>query len=550
MKLLRYLWVVPVVLWGMVIPAQAQSSGTVTVTFSITDFIVNDLQEDAPWADQVDETYVIYGLQELTPAGSPVAGHSIVTTWPYAGAMSLRLYDHLYASSFAPLTLDIAAGNKVQVAFAIYETEGELATYIEGFETACNWGGAEVVGLLAPQYAIGADIACFAAQFFGEDTQFLQKTPLTPLIYSSAEMSSGVNQTVLFQWTSGVNWGEYEIHYTLKAGGTVPPAASSGSSGGSGTSGGMIAVTLPGDFGDEIGCGSDWDPACQLTRMSSLSGGVYTFQTRQIPKGTWEVKVALNGTWDENYGANGVSYGENIRFVVPADNRLITFTWNSSTKRLDYEIAGSSGTSASVVLADMVTARDEFSGTFTWETHWWLYNRKPQLADGHALLQGKNEWDLGIGFTTPIDAGEGVLFSFKYQPGTMGIMLSRNDWDSPQYQRWLFQAGNNDWEMSTLKGAQGNESQTYSRVTLKPGQWYYLVFRVNGDGSFDTWVWEHGNPSSYKLQYHGEPYSGQWTGSGWGFLCDVYNGSIETDFFWKLDFPAGFMMPDVPPRME
>jgi pullulanase len=36
----------------------------------------------------------------------------------------------------------------------------------------------------------------------------------------------------------------------------------------------------------------------------------------ELPPGTYEVKVAINESWDENYGEGGVPNGPNLSFTV------------------------------------------------------------------------------------------------------------------------------------------------------------------------------------------------------------------------------------------
>ena len=71
-------------------------------------------------------------------------------------------------------------------------------------------------------------------------------------------------------------------------------------------------VTIAGSLQSELGCGGDWDPGCALTNLSydptdDVWQGVFT-----VPAGNWEYKAALNGSWDENYGANAQQNGPNI----------------------------------------------------------------------------------------------------------------------------------------------------------------------------------------------------------------------------------------------
>ncbi|HMN59625.1 MAG TPA: hypothetical protein PJ988_04640, partial [Anaerolinea sp.] len=71
----------------------------------------------------------------------------------------------------------------------------------------------------------------------------------------------------------------------------------------------VIAVA-PGSFQSELGCGGDWDPSCLRSWLQDPDGdGVYTFKTTSIPPGAYEGKVALNASWDVNYGQGGAPGG-------------------------------------------------------------------------------------------------------------------------------------------------------------------------------------------------------------------------------------------------
>jgi hypothetical protein len=79
-----------------------------------------------------------------------------------------------------------------------------------------------------------------------------------------------------------------------------------------------VIATVPGSFQSEIGCPGDWQPDCLRSWLQDPDGdGVYTFSTNQLPPGNYEAKVAINESWDENYGQGGVPGGANIPFSVP-----------------------------------------------------------------------------------------------------------------------------------------------------------------------------------------------------------------------------------------
>jgi glucan 1,4-alpha-glucosidase len=101
----------------------------------------------------------------------------------------------------------------------------------------------------------------------------------------------------------------------------------------------VIAVA-PGSFQSELGCPGDWQPDCLRSWLQDPDGdGVYTFETTALPAGSYDSKVAINETWDENYGAGGVPGGGNITFTVPADNLKVTFSYDSVSHVLTITVA-------------------------------------------------------------------------------------------------------------------------------------------------------------------------------------------------------------------
>ncbi len=107
-----------------------------------------------------------------------------------------------------------------------------------------------------------------------------------------------------------------------------------------------VIATVPGSFQSELGCAGDWDPGCLRSWLQDLDGdGIYTFETDALPAGAYEGKVAIDESWDENYGEDGVPGGANIRFNVPVDNALVTFSYDSVSHILTINVAGSGGAS-------------------------------------------------------------------------------------------------------------------------------------------------------------------------------------------------------------
>ena len=64
--------------------------------------------------------------------------------------------------------------------------------------------------------------------------------------------------------------------------------------------------------------------------------GLYTFITASVPAGEYEAKVALNQSWDVNYGAEGELDGSNIPFTV-GEGQAVLFAFDPATNLLTIE---------------------------------------------------------------------------------------------------------------------------------------------------------------------------------------------------------------------
>ena len=93
-----------------------------------------------------------------------------------------------------------------------------------------------------------------------------------------------------------------------------------------------IIATVPGSFQSQLGCSGDWDPGCLRSWLEDPAGsGTYSFVTTALLKGSYQAKVAINESWNENYGQGGVTGGDNINFTVTADHMKVTFKYNPTS---------------------------------------------------------------------------------------------------------------------------------------------------------------------------------------------------------------------------
>jgi glycosidase len=94
----------------------------------------------------------------------------------------------------------------------------------------------------------------------------------------------------------------------------------------------QLKVIFPGTI-QAVNGAKIWNPDGRETRAVEVTPGVYEL-VLMLPKGHYEYKVALNGTWSENYGADAKRDGANIVLEVANDNTIVKFIYNSSTHQI------------------------------------------------------------------------------------------------------------------------------------------------------------------------------------------------------------------------
>jgi len=75
------------------------------------------------------------------------------------------------------------------------------------------------------------------------------------------------------------------------------------------------SVSIPGDLNPAMGCPGEWQPDCTDAALDAGADGIWR-GSFTLPAGDYEYKAAINGGWDENYGANATSGGDNIPLSV------------------------------------------------------------------------------------------------------------------------------------------------------------------------------------------------------------------------------------------
>ncbi len=94
-------------------------------------------------------------------------------------------------------------------------------------------------------------------------------------------------------------------------------------------------VSVPGSFNQEIGCPGDWQPDCNQAQLSFDSTDQLWTKIAAIPApadgNPYNYKVAINKSWDENYGRNAVRGGADIPLPITAPTD-VKFYYSHATK--------------------------------------------------------------------------------------------------------------------------------------------------------------------------------------------------------------------------
>ena len=84
-----------------------------------------------------------------------------------------------------------------------------------------------------------------------------------------------------------------------------------------------VFANVPGSFQSQVGCPDDWQPECFRTWLQDLDGdGTYTYTSPGLAAGDYEFKVALDGSWDVNYGVDGEFNGPNLEVSLDEGERI------------------------------------------------------------------------------------------------------------------------------------------------------------------------------------------------------------------------------------
>ncbi|WP_284252483.1 pullulanase-type alpha-1,6-glucosidase [Litorihabitans aurantiacus] len=194
------------------------------------------------------------------------------------------------------------------------------------------------------------------------------------------------------------------------------------------------AVSVPGSHNSEMGCPSDWQPDCTQAALTLRPDGVWA-GTFSLPAGTYEYKVAVNGSWDLNFGAGGVPNGANVTYTHGGGD--ITFYFDPVSKQFANTAQGPIITLAGSFQSELGCTADwspdqlcawltdpDGDGVYTYRTDA-LPTGAYETKVAHGLSWAENYGADGVrdGANIPFQATEGSITSFSYDIATHRLTI-------------------------------------------------------------------------------------------------------------------------------
>ena len=206
------------------------------------------------------------------------------------------------------------------------------------------------------------------------------------------------------------------------------------------------SVALVGDLQSELGCSADWQPDCAATELTRVGDTSQFRATFDVPGGEWNFKVALDDSWDVNYGAGGAFNGGNIPLLLAGPAR-VTFSYDDTSHLVTFTPVVDEDTTA----ADASLARASLRSSLTRERFYFV------MADRFANATTAN--DRGGLTGGPLSTGFDPTAKGFYHGGDLKGITSRLDYIKGMGTTaiWLTPSFKN----KPVQGAPGQESAGY-----------------------------------------------------------------------------------------
>jgi hypothetical protein len=244
---------------------------------------------------------------------------------------------------------------------------------------------------------------------------------------------SGVAKGTLLEYRAVVKDSSGNLSATSSYGVAGDPAVGGGEGGGG--VGPVVQpdfASVPGDHNSEMGCSGDWQPDCAQAQLTLDAKDQVWKGTYTIPAGNAHAyKVAINKSWDENYGLGAQPGGANIEYTSPA--KPVTFYYDHATHWVTSDAQGPIITVPGAFQSELGCPGDwspdcmrpwlqdpDGDGTYTWST-----DRIPagsyefKVAHGLSWTENYGAGGTPNGGNMSVDVpSDGVVVTFSYDSAT------------------------------------------------------------------------------------------------------------------------------------
>lgn len=229
-------------------------------------------------------------------------------------------------------------------------------------------------------------------------------------------------------------------------------------------------VTLPGTVNN-----NGWNPAKEDVKLTYKGNGIYEITIKGMAAGNYEYKIAIDGSWDENYGAKGEEHGDNMKLTV-SELSDVTFTYNDishlTVNSIDYTVADIT-LSGNEIPAGTKLTDDMLRG---------IYSATVDLSSGSHddicyLYDGKTYP------VTPFTLETAKKVTFYFDPETL---ISYNDASDEKVDTSKVLYNSKEIEYKDPYGAVGkNETVKFQIQTGTDAEWVKLVIKGKKKATLD-----------------------------------------------------------------
>jgi pullulanase-type alpha-1,6-glucosidase len=227
------------------------------------------------------------------------------------------------------------------------------------------------------------------------------------------------------------------------------------------------SVGIPGSYQSEAGCAGDWDPGCAATQLAyDANGDVWRNTFSITPAGGYEYKVALNGSWDVNYGLHAQQNGPNIPLSTASAPQSVTFFYDHKTHWVTDDVSSIIATVPGSFQSEMGCSGDWDPSCFrTWlqdvnDTSIYSFSTGSIPAGSYEAKVALNgNWDVNYGqggaqngpniaFSVPADGME-VTFQWNSVTKELRVIVGGIRGDLTKAQAYWLSADTIAWNVPT-----------------------------------------------------------------------------------------------------